>query len=215
MRIPSFGWDGFNNILFFYNGYLMKPIGGIMKNSVAKKVAFFGVASALMFVFLLIETEIFTAFFGSFTPAVLTLPLAITLSLLSDFKGSLIGGTIFGCCSFFLAVCIANPVFINPLVSILPRVFIGIVAFCVSKLVSKLCKNLNNENLKQIIPASVGGAFGILTNSVLTIFMMWVFKASGLEAILTVIVSINFVAEIIGAMILVPIYKRTLNKIKI
>ena len=185
-----------------------------MKNSLAKTVAFYGVATAVMFVFLLIETELFTAFFGSFTPAILTLPLAVTLSLLGDAKKMWIGGTIFGCCSFVLAVYIANPVFINPLISILPRVFIGIVAYGVSTLTQKLLENSNNQKLKQILPASLGGAFGILAKSVCTIFMMWVFNQAQIAMVLTTIISINFVAEIIGAMVLVPIYQKALLKIR-
>lgn len=188
-----------------------------MNNSSSKKIALYGVVSALMFVFLLVETYVFTWLLGSFTPAILTLPFAVALSISSKKRGMISGGLIFGCCSFFLAVIIANPVFINPLVSILPRIFIGVVAYFVYLLVSKLCTSSNKPFVKEVLPLSIAGAFGILTNTVLTIFMMWVFKATGLEAVLTVILSINFLAEIVGAIILVPVYskvlKRTLNGI--
>jgi uncharacterized membrane protein len=111
-----------------------------MQKSNAKNVAFYGVMSGLMFVFLLIETYVFSAFFGNFTPAILTLPLAVSLSLFNGKKGFWVGGTIFGCCSFFLAICISNVIFLNPLVSILPRIFIGVLAF--------LLPMANKENLK-------------------------------------------------------------------
>jgi uncharacterized membrane protein len=100
-----------------------------MKEFSSKRIAFYGVLSALMFVFLLIETYLFTAFFGNFTPAILTLPFAVALSLFNGKRGMWLGGTIFGCCSFFLAICIGNPIFLNPLISILPRIFIGVVAY--------------------------------------------------------------------------------------
>lgn len=185
-----------------------------MKNSMSKKIAFYGVLSALMFVFLLIETYLFSAFFGNFTPAILTLPFAVALSLFNGKRGMLVGGTIFGCCSFFLAVCIGNVVFLNPLVSIFPRIFIGIVAYLVYSLVLELCKNVKSESLREKLPLSVAGAFGILTNTVCTITMLWVFNSASLAMVFTTIISFNFLAEVIGAIILVPIYASVLKRIE-
>ncbi len=183
-----------------------------MEKSKAKKVAFYGVMSGLMFVFLLIETFLFSALFGNFTPAILTLPLAVALSLFNGKKGMWVGGTIFGACSFFLAICISNPIFLNPLVSILPRIFIGCVAYFVYYLVNKLFEKSENDFLKNILPCSIAGVFGILTNSVCTIFMMWVFNAAEIATVFTVIISINFVAEVIGSAILSPIYVKVFKR---
>ena len=184
-----------------------------MNNLTGRKIAFYGVISALMFVFLLIETYLLTPAFGALTPAILTLPFAAALSLFLGKKGMLIGGTIFGCCSFFLALLIGNPVFINPLISILPRIMIGVVAYLVFSLVSKLTEKSSNAFLKDVLPYSIGGAFGILANTVCTIFMLWVFDKSSLAAVFTTIMSINFLGEIIGAIILVPIYSKILKRI--
>ena len=185
-----------------------------MKSISSRKIAFYGVLSALMFVFLLIETYLFTAFFGNFTPAILTLPLAVALSLFLGKKGMFIGGTIFGCCSFILAMIIGNVVFLNPLVSILPRLFIGVVAYLIFALAKALTKKSKNDFIVNVLPFALAGAFGILTNSVLTIFMMWVFNATALAAVFTVILSINFLAEIIGAVVLVPVYSKVLKRIE-
>ena len=184
-----------------------------MKTFTGKKIAFYGVISALMFVFLLIETYLLTLAFGALTPAILTLPFAVALSLFLGKKGMFAGGTIFGCCSFFLALIIANPVFINPLISILPRIIIGVVAYLVFALISKLTKNSKSAFVKEVLPYSIGGAFGILTNTVCTIFMLWVFDQSSLAAVFTTIMSVNFLGEIIGAIILVPIYSKILKRI--
>lgn len=184
-----------------------------MEKSSAKKIAFYGVMSGLMFVFLLVETFAFSAFFGSFTPAILTLPLAVALSLFNGKKGMWVGGTIFGCCSFVLAACISNPIFINPLISILPRVAIGVVAYLVYFVCNKLLSGSNSEFAKEILPCAIAGVFGILTNSVCTIFMMWVFAAAELAMVLTTIISINFVAEVVGAAILAPVYVKVFQRI--
>ena len=183
------------------------------KQTKAKTIALYGVISSLMFVFLLVETFGFTAWLGNFTPAILTLPLAVSISLIGNGKRCFVGGLIFGCCSFFLAVLIANPIFINPLISILPRVLIGVVAWLVHKGISKLTKNTKTAFLKEVLPISIAAAFGILTNSVCTIFMMWVFNASDLAAIMTVIISFNFLAEIIGAITLSPVYVKVMKRV--
>ena len=179
-----------------------------------KKIALYGVLSALMFMFLLVETYVFGFLFGNFTPAILTLPLAVALSIYSGKKGMWAGGTIFGCCSFFLAIIISNPVFINPLVSILPRILIGVIAFLVYLLVKRLTKNSKKAFFKESLPLSIAGAFGILTNTVCTIFMMFLFKATGIETVLATVMSINFVAEVVGAIVLVPIYVNLFRKIE-
>lgn len=183
------------------------------KQSSAKTVALYGVISALMFVFLLVETYGFTAWLGSFTPAILTLPFAVAISLTGDKKGCVSGGLIFGFCSFFLAVIIANPIFINPLISVFPRLFIGIVAYFVYLGVSILTKKAKSNFVREILPISIASAFGILTNSVCTIFMMWVFNASALATVMTVIISFNFLGEIIGAIVLSPVYVKVIKRV--
>ena len=178
-----------------------------MEKSNAKKIAFYGVMSALMFVFLLTETYILSVFYGNITPTFLTIPLAVALSLFSGKRGVWVGGTIFGCCSFFLAICISNPIFINPLISIFPRVFIGVVAFFVYSIIRKLFKN-------EVVSCSLAGIFGVFTNSVCTIFMMWVFSATEIATILTIIISLNFIPEIIVAAILCPIYVKVFKRMQ-
>ena len=184
-----------------------------MRQTSSKKIAFYGVLSALMFVFLLIETYLLTIAFGSLTPAILTLPFAVSLSLFLGKKGMFVGGTIFGCCSFFLAIMIGNPIFINPLISILPRILIGVIAYFVFILLKSLFKNSKKTFVREVLPYSIAGAFGILTNTVCTITMLWVFTYSSLAAVFTTIISINFVGEIIGALILVPVYSKILKRI--
>ena len=60
-----------------------------MEKISAKKIAYYGVISALMFVFLLIETYLLTIAFGALTPAILTLPFAVALSLFLGKKGKI------------------------------------------------------------------------------------------------------------------------------
>ena len=182
------------------------------KRSVARDVAFLGVMLALVFVFLLVETFLFNALFGNFTPAALTIPLAIAVSVTGDKRNMFIGGTLLGVSSFVLAILIANPVFLNPLVSIAPRVFIGITAYFVCLLFKKLFKNAKSGFLRNVLPYSFAGVAGVLTNTVLVVTMVWVFTSSTLAEVIATILLVNFVSELVSAAVLVPVFSRTIER---
>ena len=44
--------------------------------------------------------------------------------------------------------------------------------------------------------------------------MMWAFNSAELASVLTVILSVNFLGEVIGAFILVPVYKKVLKRVE-
>ncbi len=175
----------------------------------SKTVAFFGVSAALVFVVLLVESYVFTLFLPTAPPAVLTLPLAFSLSMFGKKKTALFGGTALGICSFIVAIMLANPIFINPLISILPRMICGILAAVAYSLFLKV---FNGNRFGRHIAASIGGAIGVLFNTILVIFMMYVFDAGALGAIFTTIMSVNFLCEIISAIVLSPIIVGVIDK---
>ena len=73
-----------------------------MKQDKAHTVAFIGVMAALMFVVLALETYIFIYFIKP-SPAFISIPLFLALSMYGDWKRSFLGGTLFGVCSFLLS----------------------------------------------------------------------------------------------------------------
>ena len=99
-----------------------------MKRNVSHTVAFIGVMTALMAVVLTLETYVFIYFIKP-SPAFLSIPLFIALSMYGDWKRSFIGGTIFGCCSFVLSFVVGYTVFYNPLISVLPRTIAGVAGY--------------------------------------------------------------------------------------
>jgi uncharacterized membrane protein len=185
-----------------------------MKNSVGKQIAFIGVMFALVFVVLLLETMI-TKVFLFMPPAVLSIPLAIALSIYADKSKMLVGGTILGVSSFILSFIIGLAVFYNPLVSILPRTIMGIVAYGTYRGVKKLTINSNKNFVKEILPFSIAGAVGVLSNTIGVLGMMSLFAGDNafLETTLSTIIGLNFSFEFISGLLLVPIYVRTLKKI--
>ena len=185
-----------------------------MKNSSGKTIALLGVLFALVFVFLMIETYAFSALFGNFTPAALTLPLAAAISVTGKKWRMFVGGTLLGLSSFFLAIIISNVIFINPLISILPRILIGIVAFGMCALFKRMFRDSQNKFLTDILPYSVAGAFCVISNTVLVISMMSVFLYAELAAVFATVMSINFVAELLAGIILTPIFANVINRIE-
>lgn len=176
-----------------------------------RRIAFLGVLTALMFVLLLVETFVFKAIMA-ITPAILTIPLCIAICLSDGKKSMLIGGAMFGFCSFILAICISYVIFLNPLVSIFPRLFIGLIAYGVYSLVQKIFGKSENTFIRESLGCSVAGIFGTLTNTVCTITMMWLFNAEELATVMATILSFNFLVELIGSIILVPIYVKVFKK---
>jgi uncharacterized membrane protein len=182
-----------------------------MKSS-SKVIALSGVMGALTFVVMFLETYVFTVLIPLAPPCFLSISLAITLSLAGEKKYMFIGGTILGVCSLITAFIIGNPVFILPWISILPRIFIGIVAYWVAKLVEKIFTKAQNKFVKNYIPAGVGAIFGVVTNTVLTLTMMFLCKFVGVEGIIATFMAINFPIEVVASAILVPILVNTLRR---
>ncbi len=81
----------------------------------------------------------------------------------------IIMGTMFGLISLFHAltrpVTIFDPLFMNPLLSVFPRMFIGFVSYYAFALVKKITDN-------NYISSFFGGIMGSLTNTVLVLSML-------------------------------------------
>ena len=170
-----------------------------------KIVALAGVMSALMFVVLLLETYVFIAFIKP-SPAFLSIPIAISLSVYGNKKTMFLGGTVFGICSFVLSFIVGYITFYNPLISVLPRVMMGIIAYFACTMILRLTKNSKNGFLKNVLPYSVGGLFGVLANTCLVLLSMSIFSGDPfIDTAIGVILGLNFSLELICAIILVPI----------
>lgn len=174
----------------------------------SKTIAFYGVSVALLFVVLLVETFVFKLFMP-ITPAIISLPLAFSLSMFKGKKTAFFGGTALGVCSFALSFIAAVPPFMNPLISVLPRVLCGGVAAGVYALTLKLCAR---KKFGKHLAASLGGAAGVLLNTITVVFMLFVFEYGTISAVLTTVLSVNFLFEFLSGIILSPILVSIFNK---
>ena len=181
-------------------------------NNSTKIIAFSGVMGALTFIAMFLETYVFTILIPLAPPCFLSLSIAIAISLAGDWKYMFVGGTIMGFCSLVIAFIIGNPVFILPWISVFPRVFIGIVAFGASKLVQSLSKNSSNKFIKDYLPSGVGAVFGVFTNTLLVLSIMFICNFVGIEGILATFMAINFPIEVVASALLVPVLVNTIKR---
>lgn len=179
-----------------------------MKRDVSHTVAFIGIMTALMAVVLTLETYVFIYFIKP-SPAFLTIPLFIALSMYSDWKRSFIGGTIFGCCSFVLSFVVGYTVFYNPLISILPRTLTGVAGYWILHGLTVLSKG----KAKDVIRA-VAAAITVVLHTVMVLLAMEWFATGGafFDTVWQTIIGVNFISEFICAIILVPIFIRVMKK---
>ena len=191
-----------------------------MKNDKAHFVAFVGVMFALIFVLFLLEGAI--SLVAGSTPCILSLPVAISLSIYDDWKKSFVGGTLLGLSSCLFSLIFAS-VFLpyaNPLIAVLPRVFIGISAYWTYFGLSKLFRSAKNKYVREALPAAIAGAVGTITNTVLYMLSLYVwngwlsdFYGQEITTVIQLLTIIYFAVEIVACFVLVPIYVSVLKKI--
>ena len=179
-----------------------------MKRDVAHTVAFIGVMTALMAVVLTLETYVFIYFIKP-SPAFLSIPLFIALSMYGDWKQSFIGGTIFGCCSFALSFIVGYTVFYNPLISVLPRTIAGVAGYFIMHGLTCLAKGKAKDVMR-----AVAAALTVILHTVLVLGAMEIFATGGafFNTVWQTIIGVNFISEFICAILLTPILIRVMKK---
>lgn len=179
-----------------------------MKRNASYAIAFIGVMTALMAVVLTLETYVFIAFIKP-SPAFLSIPLFIALSMYGDWKRGFLGGTIFGCCSFVLSFIVGYEVFYNPLISILPRTIAGVAGYWILHGLAVVTKG----KAKDVVRA-VASAITVVLHTVLVLGAMEIFYTGGafFDTVWQTIIGVNFLLEIVCAIVLVPIMIRVMKK---
>lgn len=187
-----------------------------MKKDKAHFIAFVGVMFALIFVLFMLEGAVLSGL--GMTACILSLPVAIALSIYDDWKKSFIGGTLLGLASCLFCLIFASLfiVYANPLISVLPRFFIGITAYWTYFGLSKLFRKAKSVFVRESIPAAIAGVVGSLTNTVLYLLAINIWSGNfmgSFTAIMNVAVSIYFPIELVACLVLVPAYVAVLKKV--
>ncbi|MDD4002676.1 MAG: hypothetical protein PHE12_00545 [Clostridia bacterium] len=148
--------------------------------------------------------------------AVTSLIVVLTICQLFDFKTAVFATTVFGVSSFLFAYIHPNltaSFFQNPLVSIFPRIMIGIVSYSVYFAINKVFQN-KNVFLRDYATRSIAGAAGIITNTLLVITMMQLVKTDGdvFGTLLQVLIGIFFIIELCAGLLVVPVVSKTVKE---
>ncbi|MDY4559302.1 MAG: ECF transporter S component [Eubacteriales bacterium] len=181
-----------------------------------KQIAIIALLVAMMIIFAFVPINIAGA-------SIAVLPL-IAIFIACQAEGGKVGffmGFAFGLLSLISAIAIPqllSPVFYNPMVSIVPRIFIGITTYFsyigLRKGFRRVFKNKDKKvatRINILLSSSISSAVGTITNTALVIGMIYAFNAGkaygGIvidAAFLSALVGVNFVIEIAIAMILTP-----------
>lgn len=194
----------------------------LLKNT--RNLTFLGVMFGLSIV-LLFATMI--PGLGASVAVVMFLPTIITGIIKGPKAGWLMGtavGIVIMLRAMIAPLSVLDPLFINPLVSVVPRMFIGIVSYYVFSLLAKNYTALkkNGKNTARVaISSALAGAFGMITNTVLVMSALYIFYASkiveilgmGFKAFLMIIITSNATVEAISGaiftMAIITVYYRT------
>jgi uncharacterized membrane protein len=190
------------------------------KNTKTFRMVLLGMLSAII----IIQTTVpFLGYIpiGPLSLTIIQITVIIAAIVLGTKEGAIVGG-IWGIITFIRAFVaptsvIAPIVFTNPLVSVLPRILIGVVA-------AYVFHRMLSEKLNETVRMSVAGVLGSLTNTVLVLGFIYLFYREPyanflkldmeqlLPALMT-IVATNGITEAILSGVLTPIIAKPLLKV--
>lgn len=154
-------------------------------------------------------------------PTIIHITVIVAAFVLGTKEGMIIGG-VWGIVRLIKAYTLPSSpldllLFTNPMISVVPRILVGLVA----GFIIQLFRKRNKESLGMI----VGGVLGSLTNTILVLGFIALFygneystalgvSPTNLMRALAAIVATNGVAEAIAAGFLAPLLSRALMKVK-
>lgn len=177
--------------------------------------------TTLAFIIAMILLMTFTPNFGYiqtgiFSITTLHIPVLIGSITLGPLGGLVLGST-WGITSYLYALSLGTleaAIFLNPLVSIVPRILVGLS-------VAYLGLALKNLKIKDLYKYGFLAAAGTLINTILVLSAIFTFESTGLisfnqalSTILTIIISTNALLELFAAVVLVPSVIIALKKIR-
>lgn len=189
-----------------------------MKRS--KFLAINALLTTVIIIFTLIPIRI-----GPVSLAFLVLIPIIVSAQAVGFKSSIYTGALFGILSFISSFLIPSPLapmFNNPLISILPRLFVGVSGYFAYKIMLKATKKIKNEVFRLGISSCVSAIISVLVNTGLVLSMMWALfngkdiAGTAIDAkFMSALLSTNFIIEVICCALLAPSINYALVKSKL
>lgn len=131
---------------------------------------------------------------GSISATITHIPTIITGVILGPLAGFIMG-TLLGLISLIHALTRPmtplDPLFINPLISVLPRMFIGVVSYYAY---SGLTKFIKQDSINESVSALIAGIAGSLTNTALVFLMLYLVYAQEVAEKIGVAFNVLFIS---------------------
>lgn len=154
----------------------------MVNNSRAGKVAKYAIVLATIFVAMFLDRAISLGFPVSAATIVLLVTFSFAL-LENDLGSAIICCSLFGLASFvkefipFLQSSVALlPIYIRPVVTLVPRMTMGLVLFGVYRLMLTLTKKMSSARGRQVLSIVVAVFCALITNTVLFLGLLNLFK---------------------------------------
>lgn len=173
------------------------------------KLVLTAILSALIIVMTVVPMTGYISYGGILEITTLHIVVIIGAVFLGWKYGGILGFVWGASCVIRALAMSGNPAFlpfVNPMVSLVPRVIVGIVAGLVSTGLSKLIS-------RKIVVAAIAAVAGTLTNTLLVLSMYYIFGGmldsvsavfALFKTIILTIVSLNGGVELVAAIIIVP-----------
>ena len=187
------------------------------KKANTRQIAVIGMLFALLIIFAFVPINIM-----GIQIAVLPLIVIFIGCQTEGFKVGFFLGLGYGLCSLISAFTqganILAPIFYNPMVSVVPRMLIGVTCYFsyvgLKKGFQRCFKNKESRAAVRwniVLSSAISSAVGVITNTLLVVGMIYAFNAGKyyggtvIDAnFLSVLIGINFLIEIVIAVILTP-----------
>lgn len=154
----------------------------MVNNSRAGKVAKYAIVLATIFVAMFLDRAISLGFPVSAATIVLLVTFSFAL-LENDLGSAIICCSLFGLASFvkefipFLQSSVALlPIYVRPVVTLVPRMTMGLVLFGVYRLMLTLTKKMSSARGRQVLSIVLAVFFALVTNTVLFLGLLNLFK---------------------------------------
>ncbi|MEG1710728.1 MAG: hypothetical protein RR316_02880 [Clostridia bacterium] len=181
------------------------------QHSSSKRIATLGIYFAIVIVAFNLDSLLSLLLPIKF--AIISIAIVSTLVLLSkNFFEAAIIGAFFGLASLISQWYLPKvPAFLNPLCSVLPRIFVGLGTFGAYKLMFLIFKKITAIKRRYFSAMFAGGSAAII-NTVLVMLALSIYKNDSYLTMIKAILLTNFLPEFIGGMILVPLITLGVSK---
>lgn len=179
--------------------------------SKSKNIAAFATLGALIAVSMWLDRLI--TFYLPVSAAFITLSVTFSFGLIKNrFGYAAAAGLIFGLSSWLLSLITGTEAFINPLISVLPRIIVGLVLFGVYKLMQIILHKLSDKKRETASIATASG-FAAATNTALVVGALALFgKTYYTGDALKILLLVNALPELILSAAIVPIIVLSVRK---